>query len=196
MQKRSIKNKWVLLLLSIRMKENTLKFDNIVVNKKEFFKSQQTIDLHLILLDQIVLSDKFKDNDDGFKYFVCYREGEIVKMFCIILSQMSWYIKCFENDGKKMSFLTKDDDVLDKYNEIWNSIKKTLGIKFHSMLVYNEKYMKARVREFNAVAKTNFLGDKIPKENVHYTCKACLTIDSVMRMKKMNYAQVYLEEFK
>ena len=169
MQKRSIKNKWVLLLLSIRMKEKTLKLENIVVNKKEFFKSQQTIDLHLIILDQIVLSDKFKDNNDGSKYFVCYREGEIVKPLCIILSQMSWYIKCFENDGKKMSFLIKDDDVLDKYNEIWNSIKKTLGIKFHSMLVYNEKYMKARVRVFNAVAKTNFLGDKIPKENRHYT---------------------------
>ena len=64
------------------------------------------------------------------------------------------------------------------------------------MLVYNEKYMKARVKEFNAVVKINFLSDKIPKENVHYTCIACLTIDSVMRMKKMNYAQIYLGEFK
>ena len=71
------------------MSEKTLKFDNIVVNKKEFFKSQQTIDLDLVNLDQIVLSDKFKDSDDGFKYFVCYREGEIVKPLCIILSQIS-----------------------------------------------------------------------------------------------------------
>ena len=100
------------------MSEKTLKFDNIVVNKKEFFKSQQTIDLDLVNLDQIVLSDKFKDSDDGFKYFVCYREGEIVKPLCIILSQISWYIKCFENNGKKMSFLIKDDDMFDKYNEI------------------------------------------------------------------------------
>ena len=44
--------------------------------------------------------------------------------------------------------------------------------------------------------KTNFLGDKVPKENEHYTCIACITIDSVMRMKKKNYPQDYLEECK
>ena len=50
--------------------------------------------------------------------------------------------------------------------------------------------------EFNGVIKTNFLGDEIPKENVHYTCIACISIDSVIRMVKMNYPQVYLEEWK
>ena len=64
------------------------------------------------------------------------------------------------------------------------------------MLVYDEKYIKAKVREFNGVIKTNFLGDEIPKEGVHYAYIACITIDSVMRMKKMNHPQVYLEECK
>ena len=64
------------------------------------------------------------------------------------------------------------------------------------MPVYDEKYIKAKVREFNSVIKTNFLGDETPKENVHYTCIACITIDSVMKMKKKNYPQVYLEECK
>ena len=44
--------------------------------------------------------------------------------------------------------------------------------------------------------KTNFLGDEIQKENMHYTCIACITIDSVMKMEKNNYPQVYLEECK
>ena len=109
---------------------------------------------------------------------------------------MSVHIKYFENGGKNMSFVIKDDDVLDKYNEIWDKIKETLSIKFHSMPVYDEKYIKAKVREFNGVIKTNFLGDEIPKENMHYTCIACITIDSVMRMEKKNYPQVYLEECK
>ena len=64
------------------------------------------------------------------------------------------------------------------------------------MPVYDGKYIKAKVREFNGVTKTNFLGDEIPKENVHYSCIACTTIDSVMRMEKKNYPQVYLEECK
>ena len=66
------------------MSEKTLKFDNIVVNKKEFHKSKEPIDLDLVKVDQIVISDKFKHNDDGFKYFIGYKEDEIVKLLCII----------------------------------------------------------------------------------------------------------------
>ena len=102
------------------------------------------------------MSDKFKHSDDGFKYFIGYKEGEIVKPLCIILLQMTGYIKYFKNGGKNMSLAIKDDDVLDKYNETWDKIKEALSIKFHSMPVYNEKYIKAKVREFNSVIKTNY----------------------------------------
>ena len=44
--------------------------------------------------------------------------------------------------------------------------------------------------------KTNFIGNEIPKESMHYSCIACIIIDSVMRMEKKNYLQVYLEECK
>ena len=95
-----------------------------------------------------------------------------------------------------MSFVIKDEYVLDKYNETWDKIKETLNIQFHTMPVYDEKYIKFKVRKFNGVIKTNFLSDEISKENVHYACIACITIDSVMKIGKKNYAQVYLEECK
>ena len=142
------------------------------------------------------MSDKFKHNDDGFKYFIGYKEGGNVKPLCIILPQMIGYIKYFENGKRNMFFVIKDDDLLDKYIKIWDKIKETLSIKFHSMPVYDEKYIKAKVREFNGVIKTNFLGDKIPRESMHYTCIACITIDSVLTMEKKNYRQVYLEQCK
>ena len=56
--------------------------------------------------------------------------------------------------------------------------------------------MKVKVREFDGVIKTNLLGNEVPKENMHYTCIAFITIDSVMKMNKKNYPQVYLEECK
>ena len=59
---------------------------------------------------------------------------------------MTGNIKYLENRGKNMSFVIKDDDVLDKYKEIWDKIKETLNIKFHSMPVFDEKYIKAKVR--------------------------------------------------
>ena len=92
------------------MSKKALKFDYVRVNKKEFHKSKQPIDLDLVNVDQIVVSDKFKHCDDGFKYFIGYKEDEIVKPLCIILPQMTGDIKCFENGGKNMSFVIKDDD--------------------------------------------------------------------------------------
>ena len=89
------------------MSEKTRKFNNIRLNKTEFHKSKQRIDLMLVNVDQIVISDKFKHNSEGFKYFTGYQEGETVKPLCIILPQMSGYIKYFENVGKNMSFLLK-----------------------------------------------------------------------------------------
>ena len=82
------------------MSEKTLKFDNVRINKKEFHKSKQPIDLNLVSANQIVVSDKFKHSDDAFKYFIGYKEGGIVKPLYIILPWMSGYIKYFENGGK------------------------------------------------------------------------------------------------
>ena len=96
------------------MSEKTLKFNNIKLNKKELHKSKQPTDLKSVNVDQIVVSDRFKHSDEGFKYFIGYQEDEIVKLLCIILPQITGYIKYFKNGGKNMSFTVKDDNVLDK----------------------------------------------------------------------------------
>ena len=97
---------------------------------------------------------------------------------------------------KNMSFLVKNDEVWGKYEDIWDVIKNKLGIKFHSEPIYEKKYLKAKIREFDGDINTNFLGNGLPKKNMYYTCNTCITIDSVMKMNKKNYPQVYLEECK
>ena len=69
-------------------------------------------------------------------------------------------------------------------------------MKFHSIPVYDQKYWKGKIKEFAGVIKTNFLAKKIPKENKHYSCIVCITIDSVMRIEKKKYPHVFLEEYK
>ena len=71
---------------------------------------------------------------------------------------MSGYIKSFENGGKNISFLFKNDQVWEKYEIIWDVIKNKLGIKFHSEPIYEQKHLKAKIREFDGVIKTNFFG--------------------------------------
>ena len=146
------------------MSEKTLKFNNIRLNKKEFHKSKEPIDLMSVNVDQIVVSDKFKHNNEGFKYFIGYQEGEIVKPLCIILPQMSGHIKYFENRGKNISFFIKDDEVLDKCNKIWDVVKNKLGIKFHGKSVYDETYIKAKVGDFDGKIKTNSLSNEVQNE--------------------------------
>ena len=92
--------------------------------------------------------------------------------------------------------MIKDNKVWDKYDKIWEVIKDKLSINFYREPVYEHKYLKAKVREFDGMIKTNFLGNNMPKENMHYTCIACVTIDSILTIDKKNHLQVYLEEYK
>ena len=97
-------------LYRIKMLKKILKFDNVKVNKKEFHVSNQTIVLNLNV-NQILISDKFEHSDKGFKYYIGYKDNDIVRLLCMILPQMSGFIKYF------------DDSILVKYNEIWDKIK-------------------------------------------------------------------------
>ena len=92
---------------NIIMSEKTLRFNNIKINKKEFHKSKQAIDLDSVDTDKIVVSDKFRHSEEGFKYFIGYQEDEIVKPLCIILPQLNGYIKHFQNGGKNTPLLIK-----------------------------------------------------------------------------------------
>ena len=102
---------------------------------------------------------------------------------------MSGYIKYFENAGRNMSFKIEDETVYLKYSEIWNKIKSVLNIKLHSQAIYDEKYIKTKV-------KTLFSGNEIPREKMHYVCISAICVDFILRVDKKNYPQVYLEQCK
>ena len=67
------------------MSEKTLRFNDVILNKKEFHRSKEPIDLFSVNVDQIVVSDKFKHNKKVFKYFIDYQNDEIVKPLCSML---------------------------------------------------------------------------------------------------------------
>ena len=93
--------------------------------------------------------------------------------------------------AKTCAFFIKDDEVWEKYEQIWDVIKNKLCIKFHREPIYKQKYLKAKIREFNGVIKPNFLGNNTPKENMYSICIACIIIDSVMRIDKKTSASLF-----
>ena len=128
------------------MSKKALKFVNVEVTKENIHASKHPVALNLVNVNQMLISDKFEHSDKGFKYFIGYKDDNIIRPLCIILPKMSGYIKYFNNGGKNMSSMIKNNSVLIKYHEIWNRIKKTSNTKLHSMSVYDEKYIKIKVK--------------------------------------------------
>ena len=116
---------------------------DIEVSKREFYDSTKTVKLNLVDVNNIVVSSKVKGNNKTSKYFTGYfNDADSVIPLCIILPQMSGYIKYFENGGKNMSFKIEDESVYVKYNQVWNKIKELLGIKCYTEPIYDDSYIK------------------------------------------------------
>ena len=98
----------------------------------------------------------------GFKYFICYKDAKKIKPSCIFLPKMTEYRKDFD-ETKYIYFLIKDDELLEQYNEIWEKLKNSLKKELGSNPIYNEKYLKAKMKSYNGKINANFHNNKIPK---------------------------------
>ena len=109
---------------------------------------------------------------------------------------MSGYIKYFDDGGKNMSFVMDDKEIYEKYNEIWNVVKKLLKLKFTVNPVRDDKYIIAKIKIFKNVNMATFTNNIVPIEKTHYTCISAIDIDSVLKIEKRAYPQAYLEQCK
>ena len=75
---------------------------------------------------------------------------------------MTEYRKDFD-ETKYIYFLIKDDELLEQYNEIWEKLKNSLKKELGSNPIYNEKYLKAKIKSYNGKINANFHNNKIPK---------------------------------
>ena len=179
------------------MSSKKIKFGDKEVNKKEFYSSKQAIPLDSVDLDKIVVSNKWKITDTTYKYLCGYLNNDTIQPLCVILPQMNGYIKYFDDGGKNMSFVTDDEEVYKKYNEIWEVVRKLLKLKFTDGPVRDDKYLIAKLNIFNGTNRTTFTDNVIPFEKAHYNCIPAIDIDSVLRIdNKRAYPQAYLEQCK
>ena len=95
-----------------------------------------------------------------------------------------------------MSFVTDDKEVYEKYNEIWEVVRKLLKIKLTVSPVRDDKYIIAKFKIFKKINRITFTDDIIPMEKNHYTCISAIDIDSLLKIEKRAYPQAYLEQCK
>ena len=179
------------------MSHKKIKFGDKEINRKEFYSSKQAIPLDFVNLDKIVVSKKWKINDTTYKYLCGYLNNDVIQQLCIILPQMNENIKYFDDGGKNMSFVMDDEKIYEKYNEIWEVVRKLLKAKFTVGPVRDDKYIITKLKIFNGTNRTTFTKDTIPIERNLYTCIPALDIDSVLKIdNKRTYPQAYLEQCK
>ena len=173
------------------MSSRKIKFGDKEVDKKKFYSSKQAISLDSIDLNKIVVSNKWKINNTTYKYLCGYLNNDTIQSLRIILPQMNGYIKYFDDGGKKMSFVTDDEEIDEKYNKLWEVVRKLLKVNFTVGPVRDDKYLVAKLKIFDRINRTTFTNNAIPIERNHYTWIPAIDIDN-----KRVYPQAYLEQCK
>ena len=174
------------------MSSQKIKFGDKEVDKKTFYSSKEAILLDSVDLSKIVVSSRWKLNDTTYKYFCGYlNNDDFIKPLCVILPQMNGYIKYFDDGGKNMSFVPDDEKVYEKYDEIWNVVKKLLKLKFDASPITNDKYILAKLKIFKKKNLTTFNNNVVPIEKNHYICMPAIDIDSVLKIDKLIPASLF-----
>ena len=173
-----------------------IKLGDKEVYKTKFYSSKQAISLDSVDINKIVVSKKWKINDTTYKYICGYLNNDTIQPLCVILPQMNRYIKYFDDGGKNMSFVTDDEEIYEKYNEIWEVVRKLLKEDFTVGPVRDDEYLVAKLKIFDRINRTTFTNNAIPIERNHYICIPAIDIDSVLKIDKRVYPQAYLEQCK
>ena len=143
------------------------------------------------------MSSKWKISDTTYKYLCGYLNNDVIQPLCVILPQISGYIKYFNDGGKNMSFVTDDEEIYEKYNKIWEVVKNLLKLDITVGPVRDNKYIVAKLKIFNRINRTTFTDNIILFERNHYSCIPAIDIDSVIKTdNKRLYPQAYLEQCK
>ena len=108
------------------------------------------------------MSNKVPFGEKSVKYFLGYEVKKVRPLF-IILPRMNAYKRDFD-ETKFMFFLIKNDELLEKYNEIWDKVSKVIKKGFDSNPEYNDKYLKNKIKSYVRKTNTHFHDNKVPKK--------------------------------
>ena len=113
------------------MGKSIIKIGDIKIEKQKFYENKRPISIKNIGINKIVVSYKASFGKKGFKYFIGYKDAQKIRPLCIFFPKITGYRRDFD-ETKYISFLIKDDELLQKYNEIWEKVKNSIKKEFNS----------------------------------------------------------------
>ena len=167
------------------MNKKVLKFHDIEIEKCEFYQHKKPISIDNSI-NRIIVSNEASFVKKEYKYFIGYKNVKAIRPLSIFLPKMSIYRRDF-NKTKCMSFLIKDENTLEKYDEISEKVSNITSKKIYSEPVHNIKYLKTKIKPFKEKINT--------KESSQCIYISAILIDSVYRKDKNYYPQVFLVKY-
>ena len=180
------------------MSGRNINFNDKKIKKSTFYKNKVINNIEDINVNNILVFKKeLYVNKKSFKYFIGYKDNNVIRPLCIRLPQMTGYARKFDENAT-MSFIVKDKQLLKKYTKIWETTEELMKINFESKPVYggDVKYIKTKIKMYVGSIIPNSHNKKIPKEKPPCKCLSIIMIDSVIKANKKYYPQTFLEKCK
>ena len=178
------------------MFEEILTFGKIETEKNKFHRYRSPIYLEDIDIENVLVSNKIFSGGNNYKYFIGYFCGNYkIKPLHVILPKSIAYVKIYDGLNKWMYFLIVDDDLLNKYNTVWDKVSAHIKKDFDSEPVCNKIFLKTKINSYVDKA-TDFHDKEVPNVDCNYNCLAVISLDSALKKDGNCYPQVFLKECK
>ena len=176
-----------------------VRFGEREIAKEKFYAEKRPITIWDVNVDNIVISKLVKTKTNS-KYLIGIKFDKAIRPLVLIMPKMSEYIKTFkvkegdkDKNNKLMSFCIDDEKLLAKYKSIWSKIEVLKTIKLNTLPVYDDRYIKTKIRTYDDKIYTNFRGLNVPED--HRECESFTVIsgDFLLVYKSKYYPQVHLD---
>ena len=163
------------------------------IAKVRFYAAKRPIKTWDVNVGNIVISKLVKTKTNS-KYLIGYLD-ETIRALILKMPKMTGYVMTFkveEGNNKLMPFRIDNGKLLEKYKAIWTRIEDFKNIKLNALPVYDDRYIKTKIRTFGDKVYTNFRGLNVPEDDIQCGSFTIFSIDSLLVYNKKYYLQVYL----
>ena len=181
------------------MNSPSVNFDDKKIKKNIFCRSRKPFNVSDIDVNRILISNEVVyGTKNSLKYFIGYNdEKDVIRPLLLKLPQMIGYLKEFD-DSMTVSLRVDNSKLFKNCCRIWKAISGLLGVELDSELVYGDtdSYIKTKVKMYDNRVTTNFQDRQVLKKDVLHKFLSLIMLDSVVKVGKKYYLQVFLEECK
>ena len=178
------------------MGKEILMFGDIEIEISKFYRHKTSILLKDVDIEKVLVSNKISFGGKDYIHFTGYLYNDNnVKPLHIMLPKTSAHVKRYDGQTNWMYFLIADNDLLEKYNTIWDKVNVNMKKEFDSESAYKQEFLKTKIKSHDDEV-TYFYDKKVPKVDSSHTCLAVITLDSTLKKDENYCPQVFLKECK